>query len=109
MTYDEVRFLVASSDAKLDLDNYCWFGIDFVDGECYRKFYLPPDIDNLARFLCSNKNNKLVCSDDDLAVLCACGNELDVVNADDYLLYKLNDLMTVYKQAEKPPKFKLLN
>ena len=53
-------------------------GYVFREDGYYHKHYLAPDMDNIARFLCSSSKDKLLCNGQDYGIACSMGTYLDL-------------------------------
>lgn len=69
----------------------------------YTKHYLKPDMDNIARFICSSDSNKLLCNSSDYAIACTMGNFIDLAVQD--FLNKILPYVEIYQEREEHPTF----
>ena len=104
--YLEVRERVAVSQAKLVEDDVCYLGHVYEGTEGrYKKYYLPCDIENLAKFICNNEKNKLIFDSNDNAVLCTIGEYVDCIQAEKDVMQKLYNELKKYQGKKLRPDF----
>lgn len=93
----------SQSNCKLDPDERLIGHIYESDGR-YRTYYLEEGIDNLARFICSSEQEKLVTDASDYAVLNTIGNFLDLC-IPTVPIKELVSLLEKYQKDKEKPKF----
>jgi len=105
--YLEARERLQASPAVLDGTDETLVCHEYVDAEGrYKTYYIPADLDNLARFICSSENYKLVCNGMDHLVVCTIGEYVDLIHADDSVKTELFSKLAIYQYSAHRPVFK---
>lgn len=91
------------SNCRLDPDERLIGHIYESDGR-YRTYYLEEGLDNIARFICSSEQDKLVTDSSDYAVLNTMGNFLDLC-IPTVPIKDLVPLLEKYQREKEVPKF----
>ena len=78
------------------------FGFLYQRDGYYTKHFLKNDLDNIARFICCNHQDKLICNTSDLALASTMGTFLDIA-VDSFREKILPYLMKYQMGAEVPP------
>jgi len=83
--YEVNRMLVRRSIEKeragvrmYQADSNSVIGCSYLPDGRYRKYYLKNDYENIARYICSSEELKILCSASDEALACTMGSFLDL-------------------------------
>lgn len=89
-------------------DTESFIGYVFEPDGHYSDLMLKPGIDNLARFICSSENDKLVADRNEEAVLCTIGSYVDLVipSVD---MKVLLPILSKYQNTREVPTFEILS
>lgn len=105
--YIESRERLKESPSVLDTIEETLICHEYVDVQGrYRTYYIPGNLDNLARFICSSDNYKLVCNGMDHLVICTIGEYVDLIRATDTIKAELYAKLSIYQHSAHRPVFK---
>ena len=105
--YIEARERLWASTALLSAAEETLVCHEYINEEGqYRTYYIPAELDNLARFICSSANYKLVCTGMDYPVICTIGEYVDLIHAEESLKTDLFSKLAIYQNSAHRPVFK---
>lgn len=95
---------------KVDPDEVRFRGYIYESDGRYQLYWLPKDMENLAKFICSDPKDKLLCSSEDYAILNTNGNMIDLCVPDKEFLDNLKKiLIPIQKSNRRITAFKSLD
>lgn len=104
--YTKVRACVRDSIAKLTGKEDVYLGYIYKgsDGK-YERYFIVGGLENVALFICSGEENKLLCNDSDFPLLCSMGEYLDLIKSDEDVKNELLYYLKKYQRKKERPTF----
>lgn len=104
--YVKIRACVRSSIAKITGYEDVYLGYIYKgNGRRYQTYYLCGGLENVARFICSSDENKMLCNELDHPLLCSVGTRLDLIKCEDGVKEKLQYYINQYRGERERPSF----